>query len=263
MNKRIALLIVIISYLTIPAKPFRANLILPSTGSWMTFSGKPRPSMYNKFAVTTYCQVFGLSGMFKIPVTWAIPSTKPKTQRVMFSDFDFYLGKRFGWIVPRLGLEFPLGYALMDNWKRRGWIGANNLRLQGGFSISRTEFERVGLPFGVDAMMSVSLTEKNARYERGAIGGQLYVKTSKDLSKKINVGAELAVYGKTGVPTWWPFKRESGITILPATFGSYRLNRKLYVGIKGGFGPSFSYTTGRFIHKSNSCDVGMSFQYYP
>ena len=283
MYRKTVFLIAALYYVISAATPFRANLVLGSIGSWMVFSREDkktginakqdlgdnanntwqRPYFFNKFAVTTYCQIFGLSGMFKIPVSWPLP-TNVKKQRIMFGDFDCYVGKRFGWIVPRLGCEIPLGYAAMDKWKNRGWIGSNNFKIQGGFSISRTNFEQIGLPFGMDGMVSVALSEKNARYERGAIGGQLYIKTSKDISKKVNAGAELAVYGKSGVPTWnYPRFRESGFTLLPALFGSYRLGKKLYIGIKGGFGPSFTYIKQEFNHKSNSCDAGMSLQYYP
>ena len=252
---------------SVEKKPIRANLLIYSVGSWMVYSGKTTPYSFNKFTRTLYFQIFSLSGMAKIPIALTIPNTKT-SPRMWFGDFDFYVGKRFGWVMPKIGLEFPLGYAIDDDWKKKAWIGSNNLRLQSGFSISRNRFEEIGIPFGIDAMLSVSLTENNARYERGALGGQLYIKTSHDFSKKINGGFELAVYGKSGVPTWVSKskrKRENGITLLPAVFGSYRTGKKVYIGIKFGFGPSFGIdeSSEESKHRSNSMDCGISFQYYP
>ncbi|MBN1758677.1 MAG: hypothetical protein JW863_10185 [Chitinispirillaceae bacterium] len=246
-------------------KPLKANLLIYSAGSWMVFSDKPAPYAFNKFTRTLYGQIFGLSGMAKIPLDLTIPNTST-APRMWFGDFDFYVGKRFGWIEPRIGLELPLGYAIDDDWKKKAWIGTNNVRLQTGFSISRTHFETIGLPFGAEAMMSVALTEKNAHYERGTINGSLYLKTSRNFLKKLNGGLELAVYGKSGIPTWSRTrKRENGITLLPALFGSFRTAKKMFIGVKFGFGPSFGVyqNSEQSEHRSNSMDCGISIQYYP
>ncbi len=245
-------------------KPFNPGLLIYSAGSWMVYSGKPAPYTFNKFTRTLYYQLFTLSGMAKIPLDLTIPNTGT-APRMWFGDFDFYFGKRFGWIEPRIGFELPLGYALDKGWKKQAWIGSNNIRLQTGFSISRTHFETIGLPFGAEAMLSVALTDNNARYERGSIGTQLYIKTSRKFSKKVTGGGELAVYGKSGVPTWNRSTRETGFTLLPAVFGMYRTGKRMYLGTKFGFGPSFNYQseTGRINHRSNAMDCGISIQYYP
>jgi hypothetical protein len=245
-------------------KPFNPGLLIYSAGSWMVYSGKPAPYTFNKFTRTLYYQLFSLSGMAKIPLDLTIPNTGT-APRMWFGDFDFYFGKRFGWIEPRIGFELPLGYALDKDWKKQAWIGSNNIRLQTGFSISRTHFETIGLPFGAEAMVSVALTDKNARYERGSIGTQLYIKTSRNFSKKITGGGELAVYGKSGVPTWNRKTREAGFTLLPAVFGTCHTGKKMYLGAKFGFGPAFSYQkdSGRISHRSNAMDCGVSIQYYP
>jgi hypothetical protein len=245
-------------------KPFRPNLLIYSAGSWMVLSdndhAKPYPYIFNKFTRTLYCQIFSLSAMAKIPLDLTIPNTST-SPRMWFGDLDFYVGKRFGWIEPKIGLELPLGYGINDNWKKLAWIGTNNVRLQTGFSISRARFETIGLPFGAEAMLSVALTENNAHYERGSLTGQLYIKTSHNFTRKLSGGGELALYGKSGVPTWSSKRRrENGFTLLPALFGTCRMGKKIYLGAKFGFGPSFGINQGaeQAQHRSNAIDCGIS-----
>lgn len=271
------------------SEPFKMNLIIPSAGTWMSYSESSR-SHFNKMSVTAYTHIYSVKTVVSVPLAWTrhvktnenvevdaagkrhvIKKTTIK-DRVFPSDCNIYIGKRFGWIEPRAGLKFPMGYAADNDWKSKAWIGDNNVRLQTGFSISRTSFEQIGLPFGMEAMISVAVTDtmNNARYRRGTIGGQLYIKSSINITKKVNFGGELAVYGKSGEPSWNRNKapgerREHGLTLLPTVFGSYRLGKKLYVGLKGGFGPSLAwdYEKKNLQHSRNTSDIGMSLQIYP
>jgi hypothetical protein len=244
-------------------KPVKTGLLIFSTGSWMVFSNNNRQSYFNKTTTTAYGRLFSVKTMVSVPLDLTV-QVRPEgsIQRFWPGDFDGYLAYKFGWIEPRLGLLCPLGYGIDDAWKKKAWIGSNNVRLQGGFSISKADFEHVGLPFGLEAMLWTAITDKNAHYIRGGVGGQLYIKSSLSLSKKVNIGGELAVYGKS--ITWkWNRERERSGTIMPTASGSYRINGKLYIGVKAGFGPSFRYAGGALHRRNYSCDAGASVQWYP
>lgn len=260
----VALLVVLVltSMVGAYSEPFRSNLFIGGGGSWMVFSKSGRTSFFNKLSSTLYSSGGGLKRVISVPLAWTVSISKERTRGRFFpGDFDLYFGHRFGWFEPRIGLVVPLGYALGEDWKKKAWIGSNNIKLQTGFSISKTGFEHIGLPFGLETMVSIAVTEDNAHYKKGSLGAAMYMKSSYALNKKINVGGELALYGK--VATWvWNGSTEYGLTVLPTVFGNYRFGRKWYMGSKLGFGPSLGFDHGPH-RRSWSCDAGMSVQYYP
>jgi hypothetical protein len=228
----------------------------------MVFPNSDRLSFFNKFTTTLYSSGKGVRRVISMPFAYTVVTQPGKTRSRFFpGDIDIYFAARTGWIEPRIGLEIPCGYAHDDQWKKKPWIGPNNIRLQTGFSISRTDFEQIGLPFGLETTISFALTDDNAQYKKGSIGTQFYLKSSRTYFKKYTVGGELAVYGKS--ITWqYNNQREHGLTILPAVFSNYRFFKKIYIGAKWGFGPSFKLDHG-FIWKSNACDIGAGILYFP
>jgi hypothetical protein len=262
----LTVILLAVSFLTEKAQaysePFRSNLLIGGGGSWMVFSKSGKVSFFNKFSSTLYSSGGGIKRVISVPMAWTVSVSKEQTRQRFFpGDFDMYFGHRFGWFEPRIGVVVPLGYGLDKDWKKKAWIGSDNMKIQTGFSISKTGFEHIGLPFGLETMVSIAVTEDNAYYKKGSLGAAMYMKSSYTLNKKTNVGGELALYGK--IATWvWNGSTEYGLTILPTVFGSYRLTRKWYVGSKVGFGPSLGFDHGPF-RRSWSCDAGMSVQYYP
>jgi len=244
------------------AASMKSNLLIVSGGSWMVFSPGDRSSFYNKFTTTLYSSDGVLRRVVSVPLDWTVSVRSGEVRERFFpGDFDLYFAHRFGWLEPRIGVEIPLGYAVDSTWKKQPWIGSNNMKIQTGFSISRTEFEEIGLPFGVEAMISIAVTDDNAYYRKGSIGTQLYIKSSYVFSKKCTVGGELAVYGKSA--TWlYNNSTENGITFLPTLSANYRFSRKIYGGIKTGFGPSYALQHG-FTWKSNAVDAGVSLLWFP
>ena len=244
------------------SEPFRPNLLITSGGSWMVFSKSGRTSFFNKFSSTLYSSGSGLKRVISVPLAWTVSVREDDTKARFFpGDFDITFGHRFGWFEPKLGLIIPLGYAMDEDWKKKAWIGANNIKLQTGFSISKTGFEQIGLPFGLDMNVSIALTEDNSHYKKGSSSAAMYLKSSYKVNKKFIVGGELALYGK--IATWvWNNSTEYGMTILPTVFGNYRLGRKIYMGTKFGFGPSLGFDHGPY-RRSFSSDIGISIQYYP
>ena len=244
-------------------KPFRANLLIASAGSWMVLRNSDSRDYYNKFTATLYGQIFSVKTVIAVPLDWTayIRSDTISKDRFAPGDLDLCFGKRIGWMEPRLGIIVPMGYAHDDLWKKKAWIGTNNVRLQTGVAVSRRDFEQIGLPFGVEAMVNVAMSEKEAHYKRGSIGTELYIKSSFTPSKKTVLGAELAVYGKNA--RWvWNGERESSLTLMPTISVTQRMARRIYAGCKTGFGPSFRMD-GKPTRKSNALDLGVSVQYYP
>lgn len=244
------------------SEPMKTNLVIISAGSWMVFPPNDDISFYNKFTTTVYSSGKSFRRVCSFPCAWTVKTAPVKEwQRFFPGDLDLSFATRFYWLEPRAGLLVPCGYALDEAWKKKPWIGSNNLKLQAGFSISRSHFEEVGLPFGLEMMMSYALTDENAHYRIGSIGTQLYLKTGRSLTKKITAGAELAIYGKSAV--WkWDNSHDNAITFMPALSGNYRFGKKWYAGVKAGFGPSFRLDRG-FFFKSNAADIGMSLLYFP
>ena len=244
------------------SEPFRSNLLIAGGGSWMVFSKSGNTSFFNKFSSTLYSSNKGMKRVISVPLAWTVSVREDNTKARFFpGDFDITFGQRFGWLEPKIGLIVPLGYALDEDWKKKAWIGSNNIKVQTGFSISKTGFEQIGLPFGMDMMVAIAVTDDNAHYKTGSCNAAMYMKSSYTVNKKINVGGELALYGK--IATWvWNGSTDYGLTILPTVFGNYRLGRKFYIGTKIGFGPSLGFDHGPF-RKSNSMDTGISLQYYP
>jgi hypothetical protein len=242
---------------------YTTNLLITSASSWMVFSPNHRQSYFNKLGVSSYGRLFSVKTVISVPLAWTVHVRPEENKMRCFpGDFDIYFAHKIGWIEPRAGIDIPLGYGLDDNWKRKAWIGSNNVRLQAGFAVSRADFEQIGLPFGLETNLSVALTDDNAWYARGSMTGRLYLKSSRRLSKKATLGGEMALYGRSSV--WkWNRSKEQGMTVLPTVSYNYRLGKRYYLGIKTGCGPSFSIDDRTLHYKSISCDAGISLQYYP
>jgi len=242
--------------------PMKTNLLIVSGGSWTVLGQNDHISYFNKFSTALYSSSGNFRRVLTLPLAWTVVPREGETKSRLFpGDFDMYFAMRFGWLEPRIGFEIPMGYTLDTTWKKQAWIGAGNIRVQTGFSISRTDFEQIGLPFGVEAMVSFSVTDDNAWYKTGGVSTQLYIKSSYPWSKKLTFGAELATYHKTA--TWiYNNSTEHGITFLPAVSANYRMSRKWYAGAKAGFGPSFRLDHG-FSWKSNAVDAGCSLLFFP
>lgn len=242
----------------------KTNLIINSAGSWIVFSENNRRSYFNKIGSTLYGRIWVLKAVVSIPFYLTIHThTEEIKSRFAPGDFDFCFSYPvYKGIEPMVGMLIPMGYGINSEWKKMAWIGSNNLRIQMGMSINGSLLTRIGVPLSLEGALTIAITDDNAHYTKGSLTGYLYIKNSRALSKKSFFTIETSIYGKSVV--WkWNKKKENSFTVLPSISLCQRISRKIYVGMKGGSGPSFIINDNILSYKSLSADIGVSLQLYP
>lgn len=256
---------IIMLFLEIHAKDFlRTNLIITSVGSWIVFSDNNRRSYFNKIGTTSYGRIWFFKTVVSIPIYLTV-HTRPEEikSRVAPGDFDFTLSYPvYDGIEPIIGMLIPMGYGINSEWKKMAWIGSNNIRLEGGLSLTRSLLSKVGIPLSLEGCIAVAVTDENAHYTKGSLTGYLYIKNSINLSKKSSLTLETSLYGKS-VKWKWNNKKENSFTILPTASLCQKIGKKIYLGMKIGVGPSFIINNHIPSYKSLAADIGMSLQFYP
>lgn len=242
-----------ISVLATPTmgKDIAVDMFILSSGSWVTLQDKlgesGKDSYFNSFKPDIYFHVHSIKGYIGVPLTLTLESYTDSLRYAFYpADLTFYLGKQFGPVEPRLGIDIPLRYPIGN----LAWIGSGNTNLLWGLGFNLGKYRNNKLSLGGELMGRIYLTglKEGARIGRGSQKAYLAVKAAYALSPKWNAGIEAFPYFSYFTETDWTVDDTdpsfSSIGFLPYVFAGFQPTPKSEISIKLAMGGEYAGSAG-------------------
>jgi hypothetical protein len=225
-----------------------AGLASISASSWNVHSGEGNYTLFSKLTLSTYFSIAGFPASIDFPLalTSKIRSGDLSSQRFAPADLNFYIGKKFNSLEPRIGFTIPLFYSTKGE-----WIGSKNIKLRMGAGYRAVDNYKKSTRFSGEMMLSMCLNNSSGKLKTPSSNLYASIKGVQTLNKKINLGAELLTSGKYSVWKSWKDSydhdnvRELGAGIMPEIFADFKFTKKFYASIKAGGGPGYNKSSAK------------------
>lgn len=252
MNLR--LLILIITCFTLFTRTYGEggsgiDMLIFSVSTWGTTNstlggGDTKDSYFHSFKADVYYHLGWMKGYVGFPLTLTLeyPENSNDVYYAFYPiDFSFYVGKSFGNLEPRVGMDIPMGYPT-SNEKAKAWTGSKNYNLILGLGFNGGEHFNKRLSIGGEIMGRLYLNslEQSALIENGSYKVYLAAKATVKLSKKWSSGLELFTeykwYRNTDWTRIYPDPEFNSYGILPILFAGFQPTPKTEIALKAGLG---------------------------
>jgi hypothetical protein len=258
------------------------DLVSINTGSWIVF-GDDTPdrqvSYFNKLTTDAWFTFAGFKGYASLPFAWTVETRyamdaklSDLTRRAFApADMNLYLGKKFLFLEPRIGILLPLFYPT-----DRAWIGSKNVRLQLGVGLNANVHEVEKVNISGEIMWQLYISGNKNIEDALAYPGSWDLLPAFKFSVKPNdqwrLGLEILGFIKKNHWVWLESREhyEATFGAVPNLFVDYDLTEKFNLGLKAGYGPSvkgvFSertrLSTKNLRYAENSLNISLNFSIY-
>ncbi len=215
----------------------KVDILTISPSSWIV-TGKDesldKASYFNKLSADAYFSFGQLKANLVIPFAYTYEAHNEEYQ-IGVADISWYLGWQFNSFQPRIGMVIPGIYSI-----EKSWIGSQDLRFLIGMAFQPHLNKNQGATFSFETAFYPYISSGFGFADAGSWELNSIAKGSYNFANGIHLNLEFLFNVSSMEWKWTTPDREFKITAVPVLSASYDINSLIELGIKGGFGPTFS-----------------------
>jgi hypothetical protein len=227
--KKAVLLLLLLSSLILA----KIDILSINPNSWIV-QKDGNSTYYNKLSFDGYFSWGDIKLFASIPLAYTYESSDKN--QFGLADIEWYLGRQFGALQPRLGMIIPGIYSLDDS-----WIGSQDLLLSVGLAVQPHRERYEGLIFSEELSFLPYISKNFGLAQLGSWRINTITKASYLLASGLHFTGELLLNLSSIEWEWTTPARENSLIAVPVLTVSYKFT-PVEIGVKGGYGPTFSST---------------------
>ncbi len=257
--------ILLLSLTSSSKSSFNLDLLSLSAGSWIvTPPDDSRASeYYNKLSITSYLSFSGFKGFAAVPLSWTVIDHPTSSKDQLWAgNVRLYVGRRLGFLEPRLGAIIPTGYS--TDFTKDAWIGTGNFELYFGVGLNPNLREEGKFGLSGDLMAQIPIAGEDAVEGPGSWSLAPSAKASYQTLEHVRIGAEVLSFFSNSYYRWNKGKNELGFSIVPHLYTEITLSEIVRMTAKVGYGPGYknAHNETSFRHSSTTTNLAIAAHFY-